>query len=120
MRGNRLRGSWLVEATNGTDTTRSVVSFAGGGVAIVHDIKPAGPPFTGSWRRTGGHGFRATVLSGVGNPETGEPGPTFRIVIDGTVHHDMIEGSFTFTVFGPDDAVLDEFTGSFSGSRIRA
>src|SRR5687768_5213651 len=61
-RGKRLLGSWLVNVRNANGSmTVSVGSFAAGGVAIIHDINPAGPPFTGSWEMHDHDTWRATV-----------------------------------------------------------
>jgi len=59
-----INGSWLVNRQSDNDPTdhsMAVLSFAAGNVMIVHDINPAGPPFTGTWARQGGHGFRARL-----------------------------------------------------------
>lgn len=69
---NQVSGSWLVTArADDGDETLSVGSFAEGDVAIVHDIKPAGPPFTGTWAGRGSGRSRATLWSGF----PGEEGP---------------------------------------------
>lgn len=62
---NGLLGSWMsVRQDDGSpDKVRLVLSFAGGGVFVSHDISPAGPPFTGTWARHG-KSFRATFWTG--------------------------------------------------------
>ena len=69
---NGLLGSWMcVRQDDGTtDMVRLVLSFAGGGVFVSHDISPAGPPFTGTWSSKG-KSFRATFWTGF----PGEQGP---------------------------------------------
>ena len=123
-RGRRLRGSWMatVSFDDGSDTTKSVASFAGGGVAIIHDILPAGPPFTGTWARTGDHSFKATLWSGFpGQGGPGSAGGTARLQIVGTLRADgMIEGTFTATEFDASGAQGGQFTGSFVAERIKA
>jgi hypothetical protein len=63
---NGVAGSWMIVHRDEADPTpvTAVISFADGGVFISHDISPAGPPFTGSWKRQGGHRFSATFWSG--------------------------------------------------------
>jgi hypothetical protein len=117
----RLEGSWLVDVTNADGSTLlSVGSFADGGVAIVHDIRPAGPPFTGTWAIKG-HQFRATLWSGFpGEEGPGSPGPTIRLRLRGTVDKNTVSGTFTFTVFAPTGAEVDSGSGTFIGRRIEA
>ena len=70
---NGLLGSWIcVRQDDGTtDKVRLVLSFAGGGVFVSHDISPAGPPFTGTWSSKG-KSFRATFWTGFrGRARTG-------------------------------------------------
>lgn len=118
----RLEGSWLVEVPAGGPTggpLLSVGSFADGGVAITHDIRPAGPPFTGSWAQTGSR-WRATLWSGFpGEGGPGSAGPTARLRLRGEVKGDRIRGTFTFTLFAPGEDPATE-TGTFSGRRIEA
>ncbi|MGW1344012.1 hypothetical protein ACWCOV_23410 [Kribbella sp. NPDC002412] len=118
----RLAGSWLVNvAAGGPQGGRlvSVGSFAEGGVAITHDISPAGPPFTGSWAQNGSK-WRATLWSGFpGDSGPGSTGPTARLRLRGEVKGNRIRGTFTFTLFAPgEDPSTD--TGSFEGRRIEA
>jgi hypothetical protein len=116
-RRRKLEGSWMVTVMpdGEPESIRSVLSLAGGGVAITHDIQPAGPPFTGTWAKNGGNGFRATVWSGF--PD----GSTAKIHIEGRVDHDgMISGTFTFTAFDPSGTPMQTFGGTFSGVRIHA
>jgi hypothetical protein len=120
---SRVAGSWMIvhqDEANPTEV-QAVISFALGGVFISHDISPAGPPFTGTWERRGDHRFRATFWSGFpGEEGPGSAGPTIRIRARGRVDGDEISGTFTFTVFGPDGAVLETASGTFSGERINA
>ena len=104
-------------------TAMSVASFATGGVAIIHDINPAGPPFTGSWARAGGNGFRATLWSGFpGQGGPGSVGGTARLQLIGKLRgNETIDGTFTATEF--DGATGDEvgqFGGTFVAERIVA
>ena len=122
-----LNGSWLVnrESDNDpTDHSMAVLSFAGGNVMIVHDINPAGPPFTGTWARQNGHGFRATVWTGTaGEGPGGPPGPppVLRVQLEGDVLKGTLSGTYHLTVFdGGTNATLFEDTGTFSGQRISA
>jgi hypothetical protein len=121
---NGLLGSWLsVRQDDGTpDKIRLVLSFAGGGVFVSHDISPAGPPFTGTWARQG-KSFRATFWTGFPGEQGPESvGPTARVKLRGTLSHGMISGTYRFTVFAPgsDTEVVDSGTGTFSGRRINA
>jgi hypothetical protein len=117
-----LAGSWLVNVTSETgDQIVSVGSFAIGGVAITHDIQPAGPPFTGTWAERSGNRFRATLWSGFpGDEGPGSLGPTARLRLVGKTHHNRISGTFTFTLFAPDGTELNAVAGTFSGRRIEA
>ena len=119
--GHRLLGSWLVDVDNDDGSSLvSVGSFAAGGVAVVHDISPAGPPLTGSWDARGKH-WRATVWGGFpGDEGPGSAGPTLQLRLRGRVGHDRIRGTFEFTVFDPGGAEADSGSGSFSGRRIEA
>jgi hypothetical protein len=116
-----LSGSWRVDVHNddGSETV-SVLSFAGGQVCVVHDISPAGPPFTGTWR-AGRHGsFRATVLTGFPGEEQGEPGPVIELVLVGRARHGRLRGSFTFRVTDPSGAEVGTGSGTFEGVPVRA
>jgi hypothetical protein len=120
--GKRLLGSWLVDVRNDDGSTLvSVGSFAAGGVAIVHDINPAGPPFTGSWEMTDDDSWRATVWSGFpGEGGPGSAGGTIRLRLRGSVDKHRIRGSFVFVVFDAEGAELERGTGTFRGHRIEA
>ena len=120
---NGVAGSWMIAHQDEEDPTpvRAVISFADGGVFVSHDISPAGPPFTGSWEREGGHRFRATFWSGFpGDQGPGSSGPTIRIRATGRVERDSISGTFTFTVFAPSGEELESADGTFTGTRIEA
>jgi hypothetical protein len=120
---NGVAGSWMIVHRDDVDPTpvTAVISFADGGVFISHDISPAGPPFTGSWERRGGHRFRATFWSGFpGDEGPGSSGPTIRIRATGRVARDRISGTFTFTVFAPTGEELASADGTFTGTRIEA
>lgn len=114
-------GSWLVEALNDDDDeTLSVVSFAAGGVAVVHDIQPAGPPWTGTWEADDEE-FKATVWTGFpGEEGPGSVGPTAWLRLEGEYDDDDLSGTFEAKILAPDGAEVDTITGSFSGSRIEA
>ena len=76
----RLAGSWRVNVHNDDgDESVSILSFAGGQVCVVHDISPAGPPFTGTWRLAGHGSFRATVLTGLPGDGPGAAGPVIEL-----------------------------------------
>jgi hypothetical protein len=110
---NNVAGSWRVDVHNDNgDETDSIVSFALGGVCVVHDISPAGPPFTGSWRSGRYGAFKATVLTGT--PD----GQIIELKLRGAVRHGRISGSFTFTVTDPDGNELGTGSGTFEGSRV--
>ena len=80
-------------------TNRSpILSFAAGQVCVVHDISPAGPPFTGTWRLAGHGSFRATVLTGLPGDGPGTAGPVIELKLFGAARHVQLSGSFTFTV----------------------
>lgn len=115
-----VSGSWRVNVHNDNgDESESILSFADGDVCIVHDIAPAGPPFTGTWRPGRDGSFRATVLTGTaGGP--GEPGVVIELKLRGRVRHDQIRGSFTFTVTDASGNVVDSGTGTFDGVPVEA
>ena len=119
----RLAGSWLVvhQDDPGGDPTKvqGVVSFAGGGVLISHDINPAGPPQTGTWEPRKGNRFKGTMWGGQPGDGPGSPGVTVRIRLWGAHHRDSIWGTYAFTVFGP-GGVVASGTGKFKGSPIDA
>jgi hypothetical protein len=116
-----VSGSWRVDVHNddGSESV-SVLSFAAGDVCIVHDISPAGPPFTGTWRGGRHDSFRATVLTGFPGDGPGAPGPVVTLRLDGSVRHHRIRGSYTFTVMSPAGEQIDEGSGTFDGRRIEA
>ncbi len=119
-----VAGSWRITAVvdNGGPTVINTTSFAGGGVAISHDIQPANVPFLGSWVQSHGNNFRATVWSGVaGSTGPGSVGDTLSLEIVGKLmRDDTIAGTFTVTDFvaGTNDSA--SFTGTFTGTRIAA
>ena len=115
-----LEGSWLVDVRQSDGSKLvSVGSFAGGGVAIVHDISPAGPPFTGTWAQHG-RDWRATLWSGFpGDGGPGSAGPTVRLRLRGKVDRNQITGTFTATLFAPGQNPESD-TGTFKGRRIQA
>ena len=125
--GGSLAGSWMVKRQSDNDPTdkaTGVFSLAGGNVIIVHDINPAGPPFTGTWARKDDHRFRATFFTGnSGGGPGGPPGPppVLRVHVEGQVRQGTISGTYALTVL---DAVTNETlfsdTGTFSGPRINA
>ena len=116
-----LSGSWQVNVHNDDgDESISILSFAAGDVCVVHDISPAGPPFTGTWR-AGRHGsFRATVLTGFPGEGPGAAGPVIELKLRGAVHHHELSGTFTFRVTDPDGNEIDSGSGTFDGRRIEA
>jgi hypothetical protein len=117
----RLAGSWRVNVHNDDgDESVSVLSFAAGQVCIVHDISPAGPPFTGSWRLWRHGSFRATVLTGFAGQGPGSPGPIIELKLSGAVHHRNLRGAFTFSVTDPAGNEVDSGSGTFDGQRIEA
>ena len=115
-----LSGSWRVNVHNddGAESV-SILSFAAGQVCIVHDISPAGPPFTGTWRFRGGS-FRATVLTGSAGNGPDSPGPVIELKLMGRVRHGQLSGSFTFRVTDPAGNEVDNGSGTFDGERIEA
>ncbi|HEY4610402.1 MAG TPA: hypothetical protein VIH06_14395 [Ilumatobacteraceae bacterium] len=120
-----ITGSWMVNRQSDNDPndhSMSVLSFAAGNVMIIHDINPAGPPFTGTWARQSNHGFRATVWTGAaGEGPNGPPGPVLRVQLEGNVHKGMLSGTYHLTGFdATTNDVLFEDTGTFSGQRIAA
>jgi hypothetical protein len=117
-----ITGSWRVQVHNDDgDETDSIISFAAGQVCIVHDISPAGPPFTGTWR-SGRHGsFKATVLTGTpGDTGPGSAGVVIELKLRGAARHDFVSGSFTFRVTDPDGNELGTGSGTFDGPRLEA
>ena len=122
QRGREPSGSWRVDVHN-DDGTRidSIISFAAGDVCIVHDISPAGPPFTGTWRPGRNGSFRATVLTGT--PGEGGPGSTGVVIelkLRGRARHHEIRGSFTFRVTDASGNEVDSGTGTFDGQPVEA
>lgn len=118
--GGQLSGSWRVNVHNDDgDESVSVISFAAGQVCIVHDISPAGPPFTGTWRWRHGS-FRATVLTGFAGQGPDSPGPIIELKLSGGVRHGQLRGSFTFSVTDPAGQEVDTGSGTFDGERIEA
>ena len=119
-----LAGSWIVKRKDDppADQTQvsTVLSFAGGNVFISHDIAAAGPPFTGTWARRSGGGFKATFWTGQAGGGPNMPGVTIRVRAWGSVHHGRISGKYDFAVFDPTGTKVDSGTGSFSGRRIDA
>jgi len=110
-----VSGSWRVNVHNDNgDESDSILSFAAGHVCIVHDIRPAGPPFTGTWRSGRDDRFRATVLTGT--PD----GAVIELKLRGRVRHDEIRGSFTFTVTDPSGTEVDSGSGTFDGVPVEA
>ena len=115
-----LSGSWRVNVHNDDgDESVSILSFAAGQVCVVHDISPAGPPFTGTWRsgRWLVPGHRADRLRRNG-PDT--PGPVIELKLFGNVRHGQLSGSFTFRVTDPAGNEADTGSGTFDGERIEA
>lgn len=120
---HELSGSWLVTRHDNppSDTTpvKVVVSFADGDVFIAHDIKPAAPPFTGTWAKRR-RGFTATMWTGFSGPN-GAPGPTAQVRLRGTVSQGSLSGTYDFAVFDPKtDSMIDHGSGSFTGTPIEA
>jgi hypothetical protein len=116
----RLLGSWVVERTEGDGTVTLVGSFAAGGVIVVHDIDPAGPPVTGTWRMLDRNSWRATLWTGFpGEEGPGSPGPTARLRIFGEVRRRRIRGTYEVTFFAPDGSELGA-GGTFVGRPIEA
>lgn len=122
--GGGLLGSWMcVRQDDGsTDKTRLVLSFAGGGVLVSHDISPAGPPFTGAWSSQG-KSFRLTMWTGAaGEQGPDSVGPTIRVRAWGSISHGRLTAKYQFTVFAPmsETQVVDSGTGKLTGRRITA
>ena len=121
QRGREPSGSWRVDVHNDDGSrTDSIISFAAGDVCIVHDISPAGPPFTGTWR-AGRHGaFRATVLTGTAGEGPGSSGAVIELRLLGTVTHHHLRGTFTFRVTDAGGAQVATGSGTFAGRRVEA
>ena len=122
--GSGLSGSYMVHRqsdTNPGDKSTAVVSFAAGNVMVIHDINPAGPPFTGTWAHQEKHGFRATVWTGFGGQGPNQPGPTARVKVRGHVHGGTLTATYQLTVFNPaDNSVIQTDHGTVSGTPITA
>jgi hypothetical protein len=117
-----LSGSWRVDVHNddGSESV-SILSFAAGDVCIVHDISPAGPPFTGTWREGRHDSFRATVLTGTAGEEgPGSQGVIIELKLRGAARRYRISGSFTFRVTDAAGAELFAGSGTFDGKRVWA
>jgi len=124
---DNISASWMVNRQSDNDPTdhaMGVLSFAAGNVMIVHDINPAGPPFTGTWARRSGHGFKATVWTGQSGGGPGAPPgppPVLRVQLMGEIHKGTISGTYDVAVLDPTtNDTLFEDTGTFSGQRINA
>jgi hypothetical protein len=119
-----LHGSYLVHRQSDTDPgdqSAAVVSFAAADVIIIHDISPAGPPFTGTWARQQGNGFRATVWTGFAGQGPNQQGPTARVSVQGHVQGGRLSATYQLTVFNPsDNSVIQTDHGSVSGTPITA
>ena len=116
-----VSGSWRVNVHNDNgDETVSILSFAAGDVCVVHDISPAGPPFTGTWRPGRDGSFRATVLTGTPGDGPGSPGVVIELKLRGRVRNDEIRGSFTFTVTDASGTQVDSGSGTFDGQPVEA
>ena len=120
---DRLARSWLVvhqdDPSGDTPKVQSVVSFAGGGVLLSHDINPESPAQSGTWEAWNGDRFKGTMWGGQASDGPDSPSFTVRIRIWGTHHGDSIWGTYAFTVFGP-DGVEATGTGKFKGNPIDA
>jgi hypothetical protein len=116
-----VSGSWRVNVHNDNgEESVSVLSFAAGDVCIVHDISPAGPPFTGTWREGRHDSFRATVLTGTPGDGPGSPGSIIELKLRGAVRHHRVRGSFTFRETDPTGEELGTGSGTFDGKRVEA
>jgi hypothetical protein len=110
----------------------STVSFISGGVVILHDVNPPGPPAFGSWIRTDHGGFVFTVIAGQngppqagngGGPPSGPPPVAiFKLEVNGTLSGGQISGTYSFTVTdgSTPPAPLDSGTGEFTGEPFPA
>ncbi|MGZ0151384.1 hypothetical protein ACXJJ3_30320 [Kribbella sp. WER1] len=122
--GDGLQGSWMCvrQDTGSPDKIRLVLSFAGGGVVVSHDISPASAPFTGAWSSQG-KSFRLTMWTGqAGNQGPTSVGPTIRVRAWGSVAHGQLTAKYQVTVYAPMSTtqVIDSGTGTVSGRRITA
>jgi hypothetical protein len=113
-----LSGSWLFTRQDTGDPTkvRAVFSFAEGDVLVEHDIQPAGPPFTGTWKSDDHNGFRATIWSGFPGDGPNAPGVTVRVRLQGSVHDGMLSGTYQVAVFDATGAEVHDgspTTGTF-------
>jgi hypothetical protein len=119
--GRDVSGSWRVNVHNDDgEESVSILSFAAGDVCVVHDISPAGPPFTGTWREGRHDSFRATVLTGTPGDGPGSPGAIIELKLRGSVRRQRISGSFTFRVRDAAGAELAAGSGTFDGKRVEA
>jgi hypothetical protein len=120
--GRGLLGSWMVTRTEGDLTAQLVGSFAAGGVIIVHDISPAGPPATGSWKMRDRDSWRATLWTGFpGDTGPGSAGPTLRLRIWGHLEGRRIHGHYAVRLFDPSGAPMgDPSRGTFEGHPLQA
>ncbi|GAA1586778.1 MULTISPECIES: hypothetical protein [Kribbella] len=122
--GGGLLGSWMCvrQDTGSPDKIRLVLSFAGGGVVVSHDISPAGPPLTGTWSSEG-KSFRLTMWTGqAGDQGPDSVGPTIRVRAWGSVSHGRLTAKYQVTVYAPgsETQVVDSGTGTVTGRRITA
>lgn len=122
--GRGLVGTWVVDHTDDPpaepDPGRTLVSLATGGVLVANDLKPPGPGATGAWASTGHNRFKATAWGAIAGQPGGDPDVTLRLKIRGKVQGDTVSGTYRFTVFAPDDSMLFEGTGTYTGTRLEA
>jgi hypothetical protein len=119
-----VTGSWLLTRQDDEGGDPAVYTFvfslAGGHVCIAHDISPAGPPATGTWRAKGKRVWATFWYGFPGDGGPGSPGVTAKVRAIGRVRRGEFSGTYLTTAYAPDGSVLGEIPGTFSGTRIAA
>jgi hypothetical protein len=128
-----LIGTWLLTHTDDPSESDpsptpglSTTSFAPGGIFLIHDLNPPGPPGQGAWERTGRNSFAFRFLSsgqqGPPPPGSNGPPPVFVVTVDGkgTLGDGQISGSYTFDVVDGDNKPLQNGSGNFTATPLSA
>ncbi|HLN77960.1 MAG TPA: hypothetical protein VK204_13005 [Nocardioidaceae bacterium] len=121
---NDVTGSWVIvhrdDPPAPPERATAVIAFAEGGVLITQDIAPLAAAGLGAWSR---EHDKVKVDFWTGAPgEKGSPAVAIEVKARGTVDHDKMSGTYTFTVHAAKNLkkVLQRGTGKFEGHRLEA
>ena len=121
---NDVTGAWVIVHRDNPpaepERATAVIAFAEGGVFITQDIAPLAAAGVGAWSR---EHDKVKVDFWTGSPgEKGSPAVAIDIKASGTVDHDRISGTYTFTVHAARNLkkVLHRGSGRFRGHRLEA